>query len=48
MNLSGWLVMLLSIGSASILFIWCIYKVLTIPQETEHVHGFEQEPPDVQ
>lgn len=48
MNLSGWLVMLLSIGSVVSLFIWCIYKVLTIPQETEHVHGFEQEPPDVE
>jgi hypothetical protein len=48
MNLSGWLVMLFSIGSVVSLFIWCIYKVLTIPKETEHVHGFEQEPPDMQ
>ena len=48
MNLSGWLVMLFSIGSVVSLFTWCIYKVLTIPKETEHVHGFEQEPPDIE
>jgi hypothetical protein len=47
MNPSGWIVMLLSIGSVVGLFTWCIYKVLTIPEETEHVHGFEQETPDV-
>ena len=40
--------MLLSVGSVSMLLIWCIYKVLTIPEETKHMHGFEQEPPDTQ
>lgn len=38
--------MILSVGTVSALFVWCIYKVLSTPQETEHIHGFEQEPPD--
>ena len=32
MTNSGWIIMLLSIGSVSLLFIWCIFKVLTIPK----------------
>ncbi|WP_169305280.1 hypothetical protein [Coraliomargarita akajimensis] len=46
MNTSGWMVMALSVGSVVTLFSWCIYKVLSIPEETEHLHGFEQETPD--
>lgn len=46
MNTSGWIIMLLSVGTVSILFAWCIYKVLTTPGETEHIHGFEIETPD--
>ena len=46
MNSAGWIVMIASTGSVISLFIWCIYKVLTIPDETEHMHGFEQTPPD--
>lgn len=46
MTTQGWIVMLLSVGTVSLLFIWCIYKVITTPGETEHIHGFEQETPD--
>lgn len=46
MNLGGWLIMLLSVGTVSLLFFWCIYKVLTTPGEAEHLHGFEMETPD--
>lgn len=46
MTLGGWLIMLVSVGSVTILFIWCIWKVLTTPGETEHMHGFEFETPD--
>jgi len=42
----GWIVMLLSVFSVTALFVWCVFKVLTIPEETEHVHGFEQKTPD--
>lgn len=46
MTISGCIIMTLSIGSVSFLLAWCIYKVFTIPEESEHVHGFEQETPD--
>ena len=38
--------MVLSVGTVSLLFVWCVYKVLTTPGETERIHGFEQETPD--
>lgn len=47
MTLSGWLIMALSVGSVSLLLAWCVFKVFTVPEESEHVHGFEQETPDV-
>jgi hypothetical protein len=46
MNIGGWIIMLLSVGTVSLLFGWCIWKVLTTPGETEHIHGFEFETPD--
>ena len=46
MNSGGWFIMLLSVSTVSLLFFWCIYKVLTTPGETEHLHGFELETPD--
>lgn len=47
MDTAGWIIMLTSVSSVTLLFGWCLYKVLSIPHETEHLHGFEQEPPDV-
>ena len=46
MTIGGWIIMLLSVSSVTMLMIWCIYKVLTTPGETEHIHGFEQKTPD--
>ncbi len=46
MNIYGLIVMMLSVGSVSLLLAWCVYKVFTVPEESEHVHGFEQETPD--
>lgn len=48
MTLGGWIMLIASIGSVAGLFAWCVYKVLTIPEETEHIHGFEQETPDAE
>jgi putative flippase GtrA len=48
MTALGWLIMFISVGTVTALLAWCIYKVLTIPDETEHVHGFEQETPDTE
>lgn len=41
MNLGGWIIMGLSTGGVTILFLWCIYKILSTPEESEHLHGFE-------
>jgi hypothetical protein len=38
--------MLHSVGSVLALFAWCIWKVVTTPEETEHLHGFDFETPD--
>lgn len=48
MTIGGWIMLIASIGLVTGLFIWCIYKVLSTPEETEHIHGFEQEPPDAE
>lgn len=42
MTIGGWLVMLLSVGTVTALFIWCIYKVITEKKvEDHHIHGLE-------
>lgn len=47
MTTSGFIVMLLSVGTVVSLFGWCIYKVLTTPHEAEKIHGMEFETPDM-
>jgi hypothetical protein len=46
MTLAGWLILIPSVGGVTLLFVWCIYKVLTTPDETEHLHGFDSHTPD--
>lgn len=46
MTAGGWINLLLSVGSVTLLFAWCIRKVLTTPDEAEKIHGFEFETPD--
>ncbi len=46
MTIAGWIIMLLSVGGVTTLFIWCLAKVLSTPGETEHIHGFEMEAPE--
>jgi len=46
MTAGGWIVMLVSVGTVMVAFAWCLWKVLTTPEETEKVHGFEFETPD--
>jgi len=48
MTVSGWMVMLVSIGGVTLFFLWCIWKVLSTKGETGHIHGFEVEPKDVE
>lgn len=33
MNIGGWITMIISVGSVTTLFAWCIVKVLTVPSE---------------
>ncbi len=39
MTLSGWIIMLLSVGGTSGFFIWCIARVLRPPDKTDKLHG---------
>lgn len=39
MTTGGIVIMILSVGTVTTLFGWCIWKVLTTPSETEKVHG---------
>jgi hypothetical protein len=49
MTLGGWIVMLLSVGGVTGLTAWCVYKVLTTPGSTEHLHRqVDIETPDMQ
>ena len=47
MTTAGLLVMLFSVGTVATLFGWCIWKVLTTPNETQRIHSLEFETPDV-
>lgn len=46
MNTGGWIILLISVGGVTSLFVWCIWKVLTTPGESEHIHGLEMDIPD--
>jgi len=39
MTPAGWALMLISCGFVVSLTIFCYYKVLTTPRETEHIHA---------
>ncbi len=39
MNLSGWIVMLLSVGGTTGFFLWCLWRVLQPPDKTRRMHG---------
>lgn len=33
--------MIISVGGVTGLMVWCFYKTLTIPNETEKLHGYD-------
>jgi len=48
MTLGGWIVMALAVGGMTTLLSWCIYKVVSTPGSTEHLHTqADIETPDV-
>lgn len=47
MSWAGWLTMIGAIGGATLLFAWCLWKVLSRPTIAEHLHGVpDTEPAD--
>ena len=47
MNAAGWVVMILSVGGMTSFFVWCVYRVLSTPGSTEHLHSQRDIPPDM-
>lgn len=41
MSWGGWFTMIVSVGFVTILFIWCISRVLTQKPPQGHIHGME-------
>ena len=39
MNAQGWIIMILSVGSSTGLLAWCLWKVLSEPGKTQHLHS---------
>ena len=39
MSAFGWIIMVVSVCGMTGLFCWCIRKVLTLPEGTEHIHS---------
>jgi len=49
MQPAGFLVMVLAVGTVTVLFAWCVWQVLTQPAaEMEHLHGTELQTPDIE
>ena len=49
MTLGGWITMLLSVGFVVVLFLWCIFKVMTAPPEGSdmaHIEPVEESQAD--
>ena len=39
MTNGGWITMIMSVGAVVLLFVWCVWRVLT--GKPKHVHGIE-------
>ena len=39
MNAGGWTLMIVSVGCVTAAFAWCLWKVLSTPGSTEHIHS---------
>lgn len=39
MTTGGWIMMLFAIGGMTTLLVWCIWKVITTPGSTDHLHS---------
>lgn len=43
MTTAGWIIMLLSVGGVTWLFVWCLYRVLTQTSEPQRDAGQKRE-----
>lgn len=49
MTAGGWIIMLISVGGVTTLFVACLYKVLTGGSgRTEHLHGMDIDTKDTE
>ncbi len=39
MTLGGWIIMFISVGFVTALLVWSLWKVLSTPGSTEHLHS---------
>jgi len=39
MTTGGWIIMILAVAGMTGLLTWCIYKVLSTPGSSEHIHA---------
>jgi hypothetical protein len=44
MTTAGWTIMLCSVGAVTILFVWCLYRVLTHKPPPQGLHGIDDIP----
>ncbi len=35
----GWIIMILAVGGMTGLLAWCVYKVVSTPGSSEHIHA---------
>jgi hypothetical protein len=38
-TVAGWIVMILAVGGMTGLLIWCVYKVISTPGASSHLHS---------
>jgi hypothetical protein len=46
MTPAGWIIMLSSVGAVTLLFAWCLWRVLTHKPPPETLHGIDDIVPD--
>jgi len=39
MNTGGWIIMIVAVGGVVSFFAWCMFKVITTRESTEHIHS---------
>lgn len=39
MTAAGWIVMFVGVGGMTGLLLWCVYKIVSTPESTQHLHS---------